>query len=58
MINFNKELVIIVLLIICIPVEIYAAFTTPTFWSLLVAVLIPIVTIQSIMKYIQQNRLY
>lgn len=56
MTNFNKELVLIVLLVVCVPVEMYAAFTTPTFWSILVAVLLLIVTIQAIMRYIQHSR--
>jgi hypothetical protein len=51
-----KELGLIALLVICIPAEIYVAVTTLSFWSILVAVLLPIIAVQAIIRYIQHSR--
>ena len=51
-----KELGLIALLVICIPAEIYVAVTTLSFWSILVAVLLPIIAVQAITRYIQHSR--
>jgi uncharacterized membrane protein (DUF4010 family) len=54
--DLHKELVLIILLVVCIPGEIYVAFTVPSFWSFLAAVLLPIITVQAIIRYIQHRR--
>ena len=51
-----RELVFIILFIVSDPYWIHAAFTTPSFWTILAAVFMPIVTVQAIIRYIQHRR--